>query len=82
MNVAALKKTEILRELSLIPDNKLDSVRMYIDSILKESKQLAKSNRSLKGIWRNKGFENIADLEAEIKQARKQLSSAILSRQL
>lgn len=83
MNVAAIKKTEIVRELSLIPDNKLDSVRMYIHSILNEAKQLTKSNRSLKGIWsNNKGFESIADLENEIKQARKQLSDTILKRQL
>jgi len=81
MNTAAIKKTEIVRELSLIPDNKLDSIRLYINAVLTESKPLAKNNRSLKGIWSNKGFEKIADLEDELKEARKQLSEAILAKQ-
>jgi len=81
MNAAAIKKTEIVRELFLLPDNKLDSVRMYIETILTESKRLTKSNRSLKGIWSNKGFEKIADLEGELKEVRKQLSDAILTKQ-
>ena len=81
MNLAAIKKTEIVKELSLIPDEKLDRVRMYIDSILMESQQLAKSGRSLRGIWSNKGFEEIVDLEKELKEARKQLDDAILEKQ-
>lgn len=71
-----------MRELSLIPDNKLDSIRMYINAVLTESKPLTQSNRSLKGIWSNKGFEKIVDLEGELKEARKQLSEAILAKQL
>ena len=69
-----------MRELSLLPDNKLDSVRMYIESILIESKRLTKSNRSLKGIWSNKGFEKIVNLENELKETRKQLSDTILTK--
>jgi len=82
MNTTALKKTKIIRDLSRIPDNKLDSVRKYIDSILIESKQHTRKNQSLKGIWSNAGFEKITDLEGEIKEVRKQLSDAILRRQL
>lgn len=81
MNTAAIKKTEIVRELSLIPDHKLDSLQMYIAEILTESKQYTKNNRSLKGIWSNKDFDKIADLEGELKGARKQLSAAILAKQ-
>jgi hypothetical protein len=81
MNAAAVKKMEIVRELSLIPESKLDSIRMYIDSILRDSKPLAKSNRSLQGIWSEKGFEKISDLDAEIRETRKQLSDSILKRQ-
>ncbi len=82
MNAAAVKKMEIVRELSLIPESKLDSIRMYINSILRESKPITKSNRSLQGIWSDKGFEKITDLEAEVREARKQLSDSILKRQL
>jgi hypothetical protein len=62
MNAAAIKKTEIVRELSLLPDHELDRIRMYIESILPASKRPAKNNRSLKGIWSNKGFEKLMGL--------------------
>ena len=62
MNSAAIKKTEIVRELSFLPDNKLDSVRMYIEAILTESERSTKSKRSLKGIWHDKGFEKLMGL--------------------
>lgn len=81
MNAAAIKRTEIVRELSLLPDHELDGVRMYIESILPAAKRATQNNRSLKGIWSNKGFEKIADLEGELKEARKQLSGATLKRQ-
>jgi hypothetical protein len=81
MNAAAIKKMEIVRGLSLIPDSKLDSIRKYIDSIIMESRPIIKSNRSLQGIWSDKGFEKITDLEAEIREVRKQLSDSILKRQ-
>ncbi len=80
MNLSAIKKTEIIRELSLIPDESLDRIRAYIDSVLKESDLPARNNRSLKGIWKDKGFERIADLETEVKEARKQLETSIRGR--
>jgi len=81
MNTAAIKKTEIVRELSLLPDYELDRIRMYIESILPASKRPVKNNRSLKGIWSNKGFEKIANFETELKEVRKQLTDAILTKQ-
>jgi len=81
MNAAAIKKTEIVRELALLPDHELDSVRMCIESIFPAAKRATKNNRSLKGILSNKGFEKIADLEGELKEIRKQLSDAILTKQ-
>ncbi len=57
MNTSALKKLEIHKELSHIPDNQLDQVKECIETILKESKSAAKSNRSLVGIWEDKEFD-------------------------
>ncbi len=37
---------------------------------------------SLKGIWKNKGFEKIKDLEKELKVVRKKLNDAILKKEL
>ncbi len=80
MNVAALKKTEIIRILALLPEDRLEQVRVYVDSILPTSYPLAQSYRSLKGIWQGKGFEKLTDLEGAIKDARKQLRESILER--
>ncbi len=67
MNLTALKKIEIIRDLSRIPESKLDSVQKYIDSILLEAKPRKRKNQSLKGIWSQAGFKKITDLEGEIK---------------
>ena len=80
MNSTALTKAEIVRELSLLPDSKLDKIRVYIETVLLESKVATKHNRSLQGIWQDKGFEKIIDLEAEIRQARKRMGKSILKR--
>lgn len=80
MNAAAIKKMEIMNELSLIPDSKLDEIRKFIYSMIEESGTMEMKNFSLKGIWKNKGFEKIIDLEAEIKKARMELGDAILRR--
>jgi hypothetical protein len=81
MNSPALKRIEIIQELSFIPDNQLDKVKTYLQSLLLTSNQpTPKNTYSLKGIWKDKGFEKIMDLEAEIKAARKQLSDSILNK--
>ena len=82
MNLSAIKKTEIIRELSFIPDESLDRIMTYIESVINELNLPAKNSRSLKGIWKDKGFEKIADLETEIKEARKILGNSILGKEL
>lgn len=80
MNAAAVKKMEIINELALLPENKLDEIQLAIRSILESSRKTETKNISLKGIWKNKGFEKIIDLETEIKTARQNLADAILKR--
>lgn len=82
MNLSAIRKMEISSLLSLIPDDKLNQVEKYVNTILSKSKIITKNNRSLKGIWKNKGFDKIIDLEAEIKEVRKQLGDSILNRKI
>lgn len=82
MNDAAIKKTEIVRALALIPDSKLDRVHLYIETILRESHLPEKSSQSLKGIWSDKGFEKILDLENELKEVRKELTESISKSQI
>jgi hypothetical protein len=38
--------------------------------------------RNLCGIWKNKGFEKVADLENEIKEIRHELSDSILNKKI
>ena len=50
MNTTALTKLEIIKALSLVPDSQMESIQLYIQSILPETKSMAQNNQSLKGI--------------------------------
>lgn len=80
MNVTALKRNEIIQALTLLREEQLEKVRIYIDSVLLSPHVHPKSNRSLKGIWQGKGFEKLYDLEGEVKAARQQMRETILKK--
>lgn len=81
MNTAAIKKTELIKQLSRVAEKDLDKIRRYIESVLTESTATTQRRHSLKGIWKDKGFDRLGDLEKEIRQARKELSDSILKRE-
>ncbi len=80
MNPSAMKKAEIARVLSVVPLHSLDKIKEYIETFIAESETARLRNRSLKGIWKNKGFENIADPDTELKAVRKEMEDSILRR--
>jgi len=80
MNTAAITKSEIIQELSRIPEEELYIVKRYIDSIVGKYPNIPLENRNLKGIWKDFGFEKLADLEQEIQEARQELQKTILER--
>lgn len=83
MNSSAMKRIEIVKELSFVPDNQIDNVKTFIEFILfRNGKTGKKSSHSLHGIWKNKGFEKIVDLESEIKTIRKQFNDSILKKRV
>jgi len=41
---------------------------------------MKKKTNNLKGIWKNKGFEKIDNLEKELKEIRKEITEAILKK--
>lgn len=82
MNTAAIKRMNIVQELSLIPENSLDIIKNYLDTMLTYVKVPAPKNESLKGIWKNTGLENISDFEHEIRTVRQELQDSILARQV
>ncbi len=63
MNTSAIKKMEIARSLSLVPPGSLDKIKKYIETFIAESDTAGQTARSLKGLWKNKGFEKISDLD-------------------
>jgi len=74
---------EIVNELSFIEDNQIDQIKTFIEFLLFRTGNAApKNTSSLQGIWKNKGFEKIVDLESEIKAIRKQLSDSIINKKV
>ena len=53
MNLCAIKKSEIIKELSRIPDNSLAKVQEYLELIALESNIPKQNRNSLKGIWKD-----------------------------
>lgn len=69
MHNTALKITEISKELSMLPAEKLNEVKNFIDLILSKKKPKKKKIVQLEGIWEGKGFEKI-NIEGELKTIR------------
>ncbi len=71
MSKKTKKRIELKTKISKLPDSKIGEVAALVDSILAETENQSKRRGSLEGIWRDIGFEKIMDLEAEIKEVRK-----------
>jgi hypothetical protein len=82
MNTTAIKKVTIIQELSRLPETSLDTVKDYLDSLLMDIQVQPLKNQSLKGIWKDAGFENISDLNGELHTIRQELHDAIVKRKV
>jgi len=80
MESTTIKKMELIQKIAQLPEKKLAEVDAFIQTILSQSKIAPPHPVSLKGIWKNKGFEKITNLESEIKSTRAELTDAILKR--
>ncbi|UCH94466.1 MAG: hypothetical protein JSV88_29930 [Candidatus Aminicenantes bacterium] len=74
MNNTRLKKIEIIDDLSFVPADRLDEIENFIEYILYTSKVKQKKPISVRGIWKNKGFENL-DIQKELKTIRSEIQS-------
>jgi hypothetical protein len=74
MNPSAIKRMEIVNSLALVSDDDLDKIKAFVNGLLSEAAHPKPANRSLEGIWKDKGFEKIVELEAEIAEVRRQES--------
>jgi hypothetical protein len=78
---ADLKRKNILRNLEEIPAERLEEIEVFLQQIVSQSQsKKVKEPKTLKGIWANKGFEKLVDLESEIKNIRKELSNQVLTK--
>ncbi len=65
MQTAAVKKMELINQIARLPEQKILEVENFIQKLLAQSEVKKSEPISLKGIWKNKGFEKIIDLEKE-----------------
>lgn len=82
MHSKAIKINEIYKALTMLPDEKLNEVKDFIDFIQYKFQTGEKPVVKLKGIWEGKGFEKISDLEGEIKSIKKDIASTVLKKKI
>lgn len=82
MHTAAIKKMELINKIAQLPEEKISEVDKYLQQILLQFKFEKPKPINLKGIWKNKGFEKIADLELEIRKIRIELNESTLKKVL
>lgn len=82
MQTKAFKIEEIYKELTILPDEKLDEVKDFIDFVHSKFQTEKKTVVKLKGIWAGKGFEKIPNLDKELKSAERELARTILKKKI
>ncbi|HNV46213.1 MAG TPA: hypothetical protein PKJ16_04160 [Spirochaetota bacterium] len=80
MHSQVVKRIIIKKGINLVPENRLDEVKTYIDTIINQSDGTKPRPVSLQGIWKGTGFEKLPSLEDEIRDLRRDLSSVILKK--
>jgi hypothetical protein len=68
MNTTALKQLEISQQLAFLSDQQLEQIDHYLKTLFTPATE---NNQSLKGIWQNKGFEKLDEIN-ELKQIRQE----------
>ncbi|MCF7811518.1 DUF2281 domain-containing protein [bacterium] len=80
MSTTTIDKIELKEKISLLPEERIGEVKSFIDFILSQSEVVKKTPGNLRGIWKNKGFEKINNLDSELKDVRKDISDSIIRR--
>ena len=79
MSTIGLKVAEIKKNLALLPEDKLDEVKDFINLVQSRNKEKKKQIVQMKGIWKGKGFEKL-NIHKELKVARKEMAESILKK--
>jgi len=78
MHNTGLKIAEINKDLTLLPENRLDEVKNFVTFILSQNKDKKRKNVQMRGIWKGKGFEGL-NIDKEIKAVRQEMSESLQS---
>ena len=82
MQSTAMKKMELISNITKLPDQRINDVEKFVKDILAKLEVAPLKPISLKGIWKNKGFDKISDIESELKLVQSELSSSILKKEI
>lgn len=78
----ALHIAQIYKDINLLPEDKLQEVKDFIEFLCVKATPRKKNIAKLGGIWQGKGFENLTDLEGELKNIRMKATESILGKAL
>lgn len=81
MQSATLKKMEIIDKISRLPEGKINELNTYLQGLFVQLNIDEPKAINLEGVWKNKGFEKIVDLDSELKTVRKELSDIVLKKE-
>lgn len=76
----AMHIAQISKDISLLPEDKLQEVKDFIEFLCFKVNPRKKNVAKLGGIWQGKGFENLTDLEGELKAIRMKATETILGK--
>ena len=80
MQSKALHIAQIYKGIYLLPEDKLLEVKDFIEFLCVKATPHKKNIAKLGGIWQGKGFENLTDLEEELKDIRMKATESILGK--
>ncbi len=80
MQQSAINRMELINKLSIIPAERLNEVKTFIDFVLSQSQTNKLKPINLSGIWENVGFEKIKNTENELKDIREEMNNSILKK--
>ena len=80
MNKRAIELTEIKHDLAMLPPDKLSEAKDFVRRLLPNPRFSGPEASSLKGIWKDQGWEKLTDLEEEIRALREETGKQILDK--
>ncbi len=75
-----ISRHKIRKNLNKIPPNVLKEVSDYIEFLLEKHARQERRILKFEGIWQGLGFEELTDLESQIRDVRKETNDSLVNR--